>query len=306
MTADRVMSNEFSNRRDWLRHLSEIGRMHGFFERLGRRHSALYVQEGETLIVSFDEATRVYSRTPDGLPVGFDAVRSREWSLLNIMGSGQSWFRDPELYRFFDRLIDEDFFESFDRVLFLGCGPMCGYAAAAYSVAAPGAHVLALSPAATLDRADAPFELRYRAARRLNFTDRYGYAPFMLEGAAKATVIYDPFEVLDAAHAAQFRAPNVTRIPFRWGGPNLQAFFDRHGALLDRLALVTLRGRLTPLRFAQLTRNARRTDAIYLDRVVKRALDRGRTGLARRAATKAADLTGDPRFAAHLEALDGL
>ena len=65
--------------------------------------------------------------------MGFGAVERREWSFLSLIADGATWFRDAALHRFFDRLIDEDFFESFDRVIFLGAGPMCGYAAAAYS-----------------------------------------------------------------------------------------------------------------------------------------------------------------------------
>ena len=40
------------------------------------------------------------------MPIGFDAVRAREWSLLNIMSDGPTWFRDEALYTFFDKLVD--------------------------------------------------------------------------------------------------------------------------------------------------------------------------------------------------------
>lgn len=151
---------------DWLARMDQIGNMHGFFDRVGAHHRALYVQEGDTLLVTFDEVGRIIRNGRDALPVGFDAVSKREWSYLGLMAEGDTWFRDEALYRFFDRLIDDGFFDSFDQVIFLGAGPMCGYAAAAYSVAAPGAKVLALSPAATLDRDAAPYELRFRKADR--------------------------------------------------------------------------------------------------------------------------------------------
>ncbi|MBF9050018.1 phosphoadenosine phosphosulfate reductase [Roseobacter sp. HKCCD9010] len=304
MSANPAPQPHHTSRQAWLAHLTEIGRGHGFFERIGSRHSALFVQEGSTLLVSFDEAGRVYNHTSDGLPLGFDAVQRREWSLLNIMASGQSWFRDADLYQFFDRLVDEDFFENFDRVIFLGCGPMCGYAACAYSVTAPGARVLALSPAATLDREDAPFEPRFRTARRLNFTDRYGYAPYMLEGAAQATVLYDPYEPLAAAHAALYRGSNVQRIPMRWVGSDLQTFLQSDGAL-DRVLQAKSRGKLTPLRFSQITRNTRRRNAAYLVKLIGLALGRGHPELARTVARFGARETKDPRFTDYLAKLDG-
>ena len=50
---------------------------------------------------------------------------------------GDTWFRDNRVYGYFDRLIADGFFEDFDTVIFYGAGS-CGYAAAAFSVAAPG------------------------------------------------------------------------------------------------------------------------------------------------------------------------
>lgn len=290
-------------RAEWLARLAEIGRVHGFFERLGPRHSGLFVQEGDTLLVTFDQAERVFRKAPDGLPLGFSAVQRWEWSLLNIMAGKQTWFRDQALYDFFDRLVDEDFFESFDRVIFLGCGPMCGYAACAYSVTSPGAQVLAVNPAATLDREDAPFELRFRGARRLNFRDRYGYAPHMLEGAADAHVVFDPYEPLGAAHAALYRGPNITRHPIRWAGLGAPAILESDGALL-RVLRALANDKLTPRRFSQITRASRRNFAPYVQTVVNRALQKGHDRLALMAARHGAAATSDPRFARQVTTLE--
>ena len=133
MMTERTAANtpERPSRADWQARIGEIGKMHGFFERLGRDHFALYVQEGNTLLVSFDEIDRVIEKGDDALPVGFEAVKKREWSMLSILSDGRTWFRDQGLYRFFDKLSDEGFFDSFDQVIFLGAGPMCGHAAAA-------------------------------------------------------------------------------------------------------------------------------------------------------------------------------
>lgn len=291
------------SRTDWQARMGAIGEMHGFFERLGRDHFALYVQEGDTLLVSFDEVDRVIGKGADALPAGFEAVKKREWSMLSILADGRTWFRDAGLYRFFDKLTDEGFFDSFDQVIFLGAGPMCGYAAAAFSVAAPGAKVLVLSPAATLDRASAPFELRFRAAWRKDFNSRYGYAPDMIDSAAQTFVIYDPLEVLDAAHAALFRAPTCRRLRFRGAGAAILSLLEPHSNL-DRVLKATANNRLSELRFSQITRRLRQGNRAYLERLLARAEDRGGARLAAIVARRGLSATGAAHFARRLSALE--
>ena len=106
-----------------------------------------------------------------------------------------------------------------------------GYAACAYSVAAPGAQVLALNPRATLDPAQTAGDRRDLAARKLDFTSRYGYAPDMLEGAAQVFVIHDPTSAAEAAQAALFRASYITRLSARHMGDGLAGSFDQMGLL---------------------------------------------------------------------------
>jgi len=294
---------ERPNRADWQARMHELGRMHGFFEHLGPEHFALYVQESSTLLVSFDEIDRVIEKGDDALPIGFEAVKKREWSMLSILADGRTWFRDQGLCRFFDKLADEGFFDSFEQVIFLGAGPMCGHAAAAFSAAAPGAKVVALSPAATLEREAAPFELRFRTAWRRDFGGRYGYAPDMLRSAAQAYVIYDPLEVLDAAHAALFRGTTCQRLRFRGGGASILPLLEPHGNL-DRVLKAAAGNRLTVQRFSQITRRLRQSDRGYLERLLARVEDRGGPRLAAMVARRALSVTGGAHFARRLSALE--
>ncbi len=286
----------------WLTSLAKIGADHGFFERIGKRHSALHVREGDVLLVTFDEAERVYAENNDGLPSGFDSVRRRDWSLLNIMTTKQGWFREEALYAFFDKLIDDGFFDQFDQVIFQGFGPMCGYAACAYSVAAPGSQVVATSPAASLDREDVPFELRFRNKRRTDFHTRFAYAPDMVEAAENVSIIYDPFDTLGAAHAAQFRGPQVTHFRLRWGGPELHRIWDDSG-LTSRLLRAVSGKKMTPARVAAFARDARRHDRAYLTRVADYAIATGKPERAIVVLRHAANATGDPHFSDRADAL---
>jgi hypothetical protein len=245
-----------SGRDAWIVRLIEMTDEDGSFDPLGARHHALFLDRGPTLLVTFEEAGAVRARPDGGMPTGFALAEAQGWSQLAIMAEGETWFRDLAVYRHFDRLGDDAFFEDFDRVLFYGAG-MGGYAAAAYSVAAPGATVLTLSPRATLDPAVAGWDPRHRAARRLNFTDRYGYAPDMVEAAGRAFVVHDPAERLDAMHAALFHKPWVTPLRARWMGTRLDLVLERIEAL-EPILLAAMEGRLTPALFAQAIRNRRR------------------------------------------------
>ncbi|NKX45861.1 phosphoadenosine phosphosulfate reductase [Roseicyclus persicicus] len=287
---------------DWLDRLARIGRDHGFFERLGPEHLALFVQEGNTLVVSFDRAARVHAEEPDGLPPGFEAVRKREWSLLSILALGDPWFRSADLVAFFDRLAADGFFDSFAEVVFLGFGPASGHAACAYSSAAPGASVLAAAPAATLDPELAGFDRRFLRDRRRDFS-RYGDAARLIARASQAVILYDPTEPVTAAHAAQFRADAVQLVPLRFTGRAPHRLIAS-GRLLTPLLRALARKRLTRARAAAMIRPVRRADPDYLWHLAGLAQAHGQFDRARRVAEYAADITGEARFTELAERLD--
>jgi hypothetical protein len=282
------------SRSDWVRRLSDIGRNHGFFERVGAEHLALFVQEGDTLLVSFDRAARIYAEEADGMPPGFEAVQKREWSLLSIQSLGDTWFRAPDLVTFFDGLKAAGFFDSFAQVIFMGFGPACGHAACAYSSAAPGASVLASAPAATLDPELAGFERRFLRDRRRDFS-RYGDAPLLIGAARTVVILYDPTDPASAAHAAQFRGDRVVRAPLRFTGPAPHRLVASGGLLMPLLGALA-NGRLTRGRVAAAIRPARRADPDYLWRLARIAQAQGRIERAIRIADHGAAVTGQDRF----------
>jgi len=286
---------------EWLGRLSDIGRSHGFFERIGAEHLALFVQESDILLVSFDRAARVYAEEASGLPLGFEMVQRKEWSLLSIQSLSDSWFRASDLVAFFDSLAASGFFESFTQVIFLGFGPACGHAACAYSSAAPGAAVLSSAPAATLDPERAGFDRRFRRDRKRDFS-RYGDAPALVAGASEVVILYDPTDAASGAHAAQFRGPQVALAPLRFTGPAPHRLVADGGLLVLLLRALSNR-RLTRARVAALVRPIRRTDATYLWRLARIAQSHGQFDRARRVAEYAADVTGEDRFTELAESL---
>ncbi|SDW96934.1 hypothetical protein SAMN04488238_104327 [Roseicitreum antarcticum] len=262
---------------EWLSRLDELGDEladeQGGFESLGRNHAALYAPGDRTLLVSFESVAAIRGAGGAHRPLGLEVAQANGWSSLCLITMGTTWFRDTEVWNFFDTRIDADFFEAFDRVVFYGAG-MCGYAAAAFSVAAPGAVVLVVAPQATLDPTVADWDGRFARARRLDFTTRYGFAPDMIEGAAEAFVVYDPSRRLDAMHAALFTRSHVTKLRARWLGKDTARDLADMGVLTP-LITAACDSTLTSGTFYGLLRK-RRGFALYLMRLSLRteALER--------------------------------
>mgnify|MGYP006172564255 CR=1 FL=1 len=182
------------DRVSWLARMEEICEDSGYFDPLGAQHWAFFADEGTTLLVTFEQLDSIRA-TPTQMPMGTTLAAEKGWSHLCLIAEGETWYRDPLVYRYFDRLVDDAFFEDFDRVVFYGAG-MGGYAATAFSVCAPGASVVALQPRATLDPTIAVWDKRHLAQRWRDFTSRFGYAPDMIEGTGE-----DPAPVLAEFHA---------------------------------------------------------------------------------------------------------
>lgn len=254
---------------EWKERLVLQAEEQGMHQYLGDRHFATFIDEKSTLLVTFETVQGIRSLSETAQPFGFELVKAQGWSHLCVISDGDTWFRDPRIFGFFDQLIDDGFFEEFDRVLFYGAGP-CGYAAAAYSVAAPGATVVAVQPQATLDARMTEWDDRFPHMRRVSFTDRYGYAPDMLDAAQRAFVIYDPREQLDAMHATLCQRVNVTRLRMRNMGGALQTRLIEMG-MLYRILTLAGKGRLDENAFYNLYR-ARRDNLVYL-RALRARLD---------------------------------
>ncbi|MFB2595820.1 phosphoadenosine phosphosulfate reductase [Paracoccus sp. p4-l81] len=204
----------------WSSQLARIGAEHGFYDPLDGTHKALFVRGDDTLVVTFDNLDDARQDVAERLPWGVKFINSQGWSALGIGAHGWTWYRSPAVYDFFDRLRDQSFFNQFRRVVFYGAS-MAGYAAAAFSSAAPGATVIALSPQATLDRAvTTGWETRYRLAWRHDFSGRYGYAPDQVQSAERMWLLFDPLMPIDASHAALFRGAHIHKIRCRHFGHN--------------------------------------------------------------------------------------
>ncbi|MCK8464778.1 phosphoadenosine phosphosulfate reductase [Aliiroseovarius sp. S1339] len=209
-----------ASREDWLNQIESLGDERGYFEPLGPDHSAILTDEGSTLIVTFETLEDIRETAPLQEPLGWNLVRENNWSNLCILAHKKTWFRDRAVYGYFDRLIEDGFFEEFEKVVFYGVG-MCGYAAAAFSVVAPDVTVISVQPQATLDPDRVDFDRRFPEAQQRDFKGRYDYAPEMTEMAQAVFVLFDPAIIEDTVHAALFRGDHIHRIRCRRFGNSL-------------------------------------------------------------------------------------
>jgi len=285
----------------WKDALMRLAEDSGMFQPLGDRHFATFIEEKNTLLVTFETVDGMRTLSEKAQPLGFDMVRALGWSHLCVVSDGDTWFRDPMIYGFFDRLIDEGFFEGFEHVIFYGAGP-CGYAAAAFSVASPGSTVIAVQPQATLDPRITEWDDRFTDMRRTDFNDRYGYAPDMLDAAAKAFVLYDPYQHHDAMHAALFRRENVTRLRMPLMGGALQTSLIQM-QILYRLFTQAGRDELTAQSFYRMYR-ARRDNKPYMRRLLAHLTNQQRDGLSVLLCKHVLSRMAAPRFRHRLAELE--
>ncbi|MBB3712481.1 hypothetical protein FHS00_002069 [Limimaricola variabilis] len=286
---------------DWQAQLDRIGEEFGYYEPLGQHHAALFIDAGPRLLVTFETRDSI-RRRPRALPRGFEMLARTGWSLLVLIADDEGWFRSPRVWGYVDRLVDEGFFEDFERVLFHG-HHACGYAAAAYSVASPGARVLALRPMATLDPAIAGWDRRHLAARRLDFTSRFGYAPDMVDAAAKVTLIHDPRHAADSIHAALYRRPNVVALPAFNAGSRIEPVLDQIGAMPELLELA-MEDRLDRAAFAKIWRG-RRGNPLYLRGLLRQLEQADRPAQVARLCRHGITTPEAKHYARRLEALIG-
>lgn len=262
----------------WAEIATTLAGREGFF-RESPDHSFLFIQRSDTLVVTFDNLDIAMGKREDRRPWGFSFIEKQGWSMLGVMANGWTWYRDPWVWQQFDDLRDSGFFKQFKRVVFYGAS-MGGYAACAFVAACPGADVVAISPQSTLDKTLVPWETRYHTAWGRDFSGAYGDAAQASQAAGRVFMLYDPYEPLDTGHADRFTGANVVKLRTPLLGHRLGSSLQQMG-ILAPITLAALNGTLTEAEFYR-TLRARKTFPRYQRELFKRALDRGRPGLARK------------------------
>ncbi|MEM8803268.1 MAG: hypothetical protein AAGF55_12105 [Pseudomonadota bacterium] len=226
MAPDTLTTND-----PWRANFEGVAQEGGWFEEVSAEHKALFVEQGDVLVVSFENLDDARQDTANRLPWGMDFLTSRGWSVLGVMAHGHTWYRDVALIAFFDRLAAEGFFRRFRRVVFYGVS-MGGYASTAYAAACPGADVIAVNPQATLSRkVTLGWESRFKPAWGRDFEGRYGYGPDGVRAARRVWLFYDPRNMADSIHATLYAGENIQKIRCRHMGHGMLTTWRHMGVL---------------------------------------------------------------------------
>lgn len=264
----------------WAQIATTLAGQDGWFRPGENGHSLLYVPRSRgTLVVTFDNLDIAMNNRDDRRPWGYGFIERQDWSVLAALAGGWTWYRESWVYDQFDALRDSGFFSQFDRVVFYGAS-MGGYAACAFSPAAPGCEVFAISPQSTVDKSLVPWETRYKTVWGRDFTGPYGDAAKVSQAAKRVSILYDPYEPLDAKHAARFTGDNVQHLRAPLLGHRLGSSLNQMG-ILNPIVLGALNGTLSAAEFHRLLR-ARKSSPRYQRELFKKTVARGHTDLARK------------------------
>ncbi len=251
----------------------------GWFRPGPKGHSFLYVpRASDTLIVTFDNLDITMNKREDRRPWGYSFIEKQGFSMLGVLAGGWTWYREDWVSEQFDSLASSGFFKGYKRVVFYGAS-MGGYAACAFSPAAPGCDVLVMSPQSTVDKTVVPWETRYKVVWDRDFTGKYGDAAVVSSAARKVNIIYDPYEPLDAQHVDRFTGENVQKLRAPLMGHRLGSSLGQMG-VLSPIVLGALNGTLEPADYYALLRKRRELPR-YQRELFNKALAKGHTKLAK-------------------------
>lgn len=254
----------------WIK--KEVERVNGLYYET-ERHVITYQPGKDRLLVSFDNVASLRSGSPRK-PWGHSVACKQGWGSLGVMTKKNDWFRSVELTDHLVKLRDQGLFSSYPEVSMYGAS-MGGYGACLFAPLAPSCTVVAFAPQSSLSALDAPFEKRYRFARR-NYdwsSPEWRDAAQGLKFAGKSYLIYDPSIPEDAMHADRLSGPRVTQLAWPDLTHKVPPTLKRLG-ILSSVARETLTGTMTQKRFHELMR-VRMNTPLYVFRMLERASGKG-------------------------------
>ncbi len=260
----------------WLQDLRRSPHRVGFYRSLGN-HALVFVDRGQRrLIISFDNLSSVREDSMNRDPWGYSFAAGNGWSQLGVMAFRPDWFRDPALFTAMRELAEQGFFRRFSDVTLTGTS-MGGYGACAFASLIPGCKVIAYSPQSTLKKELVPWEKRFSAGRKADWSGPFADAAAEIGDAAQVWLVHDPFCEDDRLHVERFTGDNMHPLRMRHGG-HKTALVLRRAGLLGQVTCDVVENRMTEARFYASYRTNRR-QPWFLNATAECARARGRLRL---------------------------
>ena len=256
----------------WLSDLRLSGNAHGFYHSMPNYACSYVARSEEHLLISFDNLSSVSENPVERQPWGYGFVRKAGWSHLGVMSFVPGWYRDKTLHQYLTSLRETGFFSRFRSVTLFGTS-MGAYAACAFASLVPGCKVAAFSPQSTLSKRLVPWEPRYPAGRRADWTGAFVDAAKEVAAAKKAWIFYDPYMPLDVRHMERFTSPNIRRVPLRYAD-HKTALVLRNGGILSKVVRSIVEDEANVPELHRLYRSCRE-DKLYAKNLLKHAEESG-------------------------------
>ncbi len=251
----------------------------GYYRSLGEYALQFTDRGDQVLVISFDNLSAARDDGIERDSWGYGFVAKNGWSHLGVLSFGANWFRSEDLFAEMRALAKSGFFRRFRRVVLTGTS-MGGYAACAFASLVPGCTVLAFSPQASLDQKLVPWERRFPAGRKMDWSGDFANAAREVGAAAQVWLVYDPHFEEDRLHIEMFSGPNIRLLKTRYAGHKTALILPRAN-LLSTVVRETVRGEMTPARFYRHYRTVRSLPW-FAGIIADKALARRHFGLSKR------------------------
>ncbi|UWR94427.1 polysaccharide pyruvyl transferase family protein (plasmid) [Phaeobacter inhibens] len=164
----------------------------------------LHPEDARELVVTFEGAGQALDRK-DPLRPGFGErfLIKSGYAVLSVLPHQQNWYRPLDLEQYFRAPETRAWMAGFDKVHVLGSG-MGAFGAMAFADLIGAENVVALQPITTLAEDLIPGEIRFPAARKLDWSGAYRDACAGCDKAARIYAIHGDHP-LDLAHVARLQ-----------------------------------------------------------------------------------------------------
>lgn len=239
----------------WLVDLRAGPSRRGFFQSFDQTGVHFVDRGSGHLVLSFDNLSAANLDQVDRESWGYGFIRKNGWSHLGVFAYAPNWFREREMLDHLQRLAKDGFFRNFDKVTMIGTS-MGAYAATALAPLAPGCTVVAFSPQSTLKKKLVPWEKRFAAGRKADWSGPFHDGAEGAKSAGKVWLVYDPAMTADLRHAHRYEGENIHHLRARYAD-HKTALFLRRAELLSTVVREAVEDTLTEARFYRLYRQGR-------------------------------------------------
>lgn len=252
-----------------------------------------FTRQGDTLVVSFDNAGAPHRDPPDRPAWGHKFFAGEGHSVLGVIAKQSDWYRCPELHQALCDLRDRGFFAAFRTVVLTGSS-MGGFAATAFASLAPGCHVISYNPQSTLRRDLVGWDNSHPSGIRQNWDGPFSDGAEEARAAAVVYILFDPFHEEDVRHARRYDAPNVRHLRTPFLGHGLPDALKDMG-LLKEVMRHGIAGTLDRGWYARAIRGRRQQEKYYKE-IVRSLVRHGKVAWGVSLMQRAFQTFGDPYF----------